>query len=80
MFLIMRLRTLPGVLGRPTPNLALITGTDIDRAKLSRLVSNALPPATLSFDPAAHRGGPHRRDQPVAPPRSHRPAAGAVTG
>jgi len=49
MFLIMRLRTLPGVLGQPTPNLALITGTDIDRAKLSRLVSDALPPATLSF-------------------------------
>ena len=49
MFLIMRLRTLPGVLGRPTANLALSTGTDLDRAKLSRLVSNALPPATLSF-------------------------------
>ena len=45
----MPLRTLPGVLGQPTPNLALITGPDIDRAKLSRLVSSALPPATLSF-------------------------------
>jgi putative ABC transport system permease protein len=49
MFLIMPLRTLPGVLGRPTPNLALITGTDIDRAKLSQLVTRALPPATLTF-------------------------------
>jgi len=48
-FVLMPLRTLPGVLGRPTPNLALITGTDIDRAKLSRLVSQALPPATLAF-------------------------------
>ncbi|MGH3289875.1 MAG: hypothetical protein ACRDPD_35215 [Streptosporangiaceae bacterium] len=49
MFLIMRSRTLPGVLGRPTPNLALITGTDIDRSKLSRLVGEALPPATIAF-------------------------------
>jgi hypothetical protein len=49
MFLIMRLRTLPGVLGRPTPNLALITGTGIDRSKLSRLIGTALPPATLTF-------------------------------
>jgi hypothetical protein len=31
-------------------------------------------------NPAAHRGDPHRRDQPVTPPRSHRPAPGAVTG
>jgi len=49
MFLLMRLRTLPGVLGQPEPNLALITGTDIDRAQLSRLVTKALPPAALSF-------------------------------
>jgi putative ABC transport system permease protein len=49
MFLIMRLRTLPGVLGRPTPNLALITGTDIDRSKLSRLIGTALPAATIAF-------------------------------
>jgi len=49
MFLIMPLRTLPGVLGQPTPNLALITGTDIDRSKLSRLIGTALPPATLTF-------------------------------
>jgi putative ABC transport system permease protein len=49
LFVLMPLRTLPGVLGQPTPNLALITGPDTDRAKLSRLVSSALPPATLSF-------------------------------
>ena len=49
LFVLMPLRTLPGVLGQPTPNLALITGPDIDRAKLSRLVSSALPPATLAF-------------------------------
>jgi putative ABC transport system permease protein len=49
MFVLMRSRILPGVLGQPRPNLGLITGTHIDRAKLSRLVSEALPPATLSF-------------------------------
>ena len=49
MFVLMRSRTLPGVLGQPKPNLALITGTGIDRAKLSQLVTKALPPATLSF-------------------------------
>jgi len=49
MFVIMPMRTLPGVLGRPTPNLALITGTDIDRSKLSRLIAKTLPPATIAF-------------------------------
>jgi putative ABC transport system permease protein len=49
MFVLMPLRTLPGVLGQPTPNLDLITGTRIDRAKLSKLVAEALPPATMSF-------------------------------
>jgi putative ABC transport system permease protein len=45
----MPMRTLPGVLGRPVPNLALITGPDIDHAKLAKLVSEILPPATLSY-------------------------------
>jgi hypothetical protein len=49
MFVLMPLRTLPGVLGRPTPNVALITGTHIDRSKLARLAGKVLPPATLSF-------------------------------
>jgi hypothetical protein len=49
MFVLMPMRTLPGVLGRPTPNLALITGPDIDHAKLAKLVSEILPPATLSY-------------------------------
>ena len=49
LFVLMPLRTLPGELGRPTPNLGLLTGSGIDRAKLSRLVSDALPPATVSF-------------------------------
>jgi hypothetical protein len=49
MFVLMPRRTLPGVLGTPTPNLALLTGKDIDRAKLAQLVGKALPPATLEY-------------------------------
>ncbi|HLK78330.1 MAG TPA: hypothetical protein VKU77_32365 [Streptosporangiaceae bacterium] len=49
MFVLMPMRTLPGALGRPVPNLALITGPDIDHAKLAKLVSELLPPATLSY-------------------------------
>jgi putative ABC transport system permease protein len=48
-FLLMPLRTLPGELGRPAPNLALITGPHIDRSRLSRLVAMVLPAATLAF-------------------------------
>jgi putative ABC transport system permease protein len=48
-FLLMPLRTLPGARGRPAPNLVLITGADIDRAKLSALVAKALPAASLTF-------------------------------
>ena len=49
MFVLMPLRTLPGVLGLPTPNLVLVTGSGIDRSKLSRLIGKALPAATLTF-------------------------------
>jgi putative ABC transport system permease protein len=49
MFVLMPLRTLPGVLGRPVPNLILVTGPDLDRAKLSRLIGKALPAATLEY-------------------------------
>ena len=49
MFVLMPARALPGVLGQPAPNLALITGTSIDRATLSRLVAKDLPAATLAF-------------------------------
>lgn len=49
MFVLMPLRTLPGVLGQPVPNLVLVTGPDLDRAKLSRLIGNALPAATLEY-------------------------------
>ena len=51
MFVLMPLRTLPGVLGQPVPNLVLVTGPDMDRAKLSRLIGKALPAATLSSGP-----------------------------
>jgi putative ABC transport system permease protein len=49
MFVLMPLRTLPGVLGQPTPNLVLVTGSGMDRAKLSRVIGKALPAATLTF-------------------------------
>ena len=49
MFVLMPLRTLPGVLGQPVPNLVLVTGPDMDRSKLSRLIGTALPAATLTF-------------------------------
>jgi putative ABC transport system permease protein len=49
MFVLMPLRTLPGVLGQPVPNLVLVTGPDLDRSKLSRLIGTALPAATLTF-------------------------------
>lgn len=49
MFVLMPLRTLPGVLGQPVPNLVLVTGPDMDRSKLSRLIGKALPAATLTF-------------------------------
>ena len=49
MFVLMPRRTLPDVLGTPAPNLALLTGKDIDRAKLAKLVATQLPPATLQF-------------------------------
>jgi putative ABC transport system permease protein len=49
LFVLMPLRTLPGPLGRPAPNLGLVTGAHLDRAALSRLVGKDLPPATLSF-------------------------------
>jgi putative ABC transport system permease protein len=49
MFVLMPLRTLPGVLGQPTPNLVLVTGPGMDRAKLSRLIGQALPAATLAY-------------------------------
>jgi putative ABC transport system permease protein len=49
MFVLMPLRTLPGVLGRPMPNLILVTGPDLDRTELSRLIGRALPGATLEY-------------------------------
>lgn len=49
MFVLMPLRTLPGVLGQPTPNLALLTGAHIDRSRLAKLVGKVLPPATVEF-------------------------------
>jgi putative ABC transport system permease protein len=49
LFVLMPMRTLPGVLGLPTPNLVLVTGSGIDRSRLSQLIGKALPAATLTF-------------------------------
>jgi putative ABC transport system permease protein len=49
LFVLMAMRTLPGVLGLPTPNVVLVTGSGIDRSKLSQLIGKALPAATLTF-------------------------------
>src|ERR1700722_8224615 len=49
LFVLMPMRTLPGVLGLPTPNLVLVTGSGIDRSRLSQLIGKALPRATLTL-------------------------------
>jgi putative ABC transport system permease protein len=48
-FVLVPLRALPALFGRPQPNLVLITGTRLDQARLSRLVAAALPGASLAF-------------------------------
>jgi putative ABC transport system permease protein len=48
-FVLVPLRALPALLGRPQPNLILITGARLDQARLSRLVAGALPGASLAF-------------------------------
>jgi putative ABC transport system permease protein len=48
-FALVPLRALPGVFGRPQPNLILITGAGLDQARLSRLVAADLPGASLAF-------------------------------
>jgi hypothetical protein len=45
-FVLMPMLTLPGPAGQPAPNLILATGTDIDRAQLSAVVSRVLPGST----------------------------------
>ena len=48
-FAVMALRTLPGPDGRPAPNLVLVNGPGIDQARLSAVVSRAIPGGTITF-------------------------------
>ena len=45
----MALRTLPGPDGLPAPNLVLANGSGIDQARLSAVVSRAIPGSTVTF-------------------------------
>ena len=48
-FAVMALRTLPGPDGRPAPNMVLVNGSGIHQARLSAVVSRAIPGATITF-------------------------------
>lgn len=49
MFLVMPLQRLPGSLGQPDLNVALLTGAGIDRARLDATVAKLLPAATVDY-------------------------------
>ena len=48
-FIVMPLRILPGIDGQPAPNVVLITGSGINDAQLSAVVSKVLPTANITF-------------------------------
>jgi putative ABC transport system permease protein len=48
-FVVMPLETLPGLTGRPAPNLVLVTGASIDRAQLAAVASKAIPGNFTTF-------------------------------
>ena len=48
-FAVMALRTLPGPNGRPAPNIVLVNGPGIDRARLSAVASRVIPGSTVTF-------------------------------
>jgi putative ABC transport system permease protein len=48
-FAVMALQTLPGLNGHPAPNLILVNGSGIDQARLSAVVSRAIPGSTITF-------------------------------
>jgi len=48
-FAVMALRALPGPEGRPAPNMVLVNGSGIDQARLSAVVSRAIPGGTITF-------------------------------
>ena len=49
LFLVMPLQALPGSLGRPILNVALLTGAGIDRARLDATVAKLVPAATVDY-------------------------------
>jgi len=48
-FVLMPLETLPGATGQPAPNVVLVTGSGIDQAQLSAVVSKVLPDSGVTF-------------------------------
>ena len=56
MFIIMALQHLPGETSPPTPNLLLITGTDISHSALAAVVSKDVPAAAIIFRSAVLDG------------------------
>ena len=48
-FLVMPLQQLPGALGKPVLNVALLTGTGIDRARLDADVARLLPESSITY-------------------------------
>jgi putative ABC transport system permease protein len=49
MFILMPLRTLPGTVGPPVPNVVLVTGASVDRARLDALVAKTLSGAATVY-------------------------------
>ena len=52
-FVVMPLQTLPGPLGRPAPNVVLVTGSSIDQAQLSRVAGRLIADSSIAFRTAA---------------------------
>ncbi len=48
-FVVMPLETLPGLTGQPAPNVVLVTGSGVDHAQLSAVVSKVMPGALVTF-------------------------------
>jgi putative ABC transport system permease protein len=48
-FVVMPLRTLPGLTGAPAPNLLLVSGTSINQAKLTAVAEKAVPLSSIMF-------------------------------
>jgi putative ABC transport system permease protein len=56
MFIIMPLQTLPGVDGRPAPDMILVSGSGFSQARLTAIVGTELPAASVTFRAAVLAG------------------------